>query len=466
MTLLLPHVQRRPQSATTPCNEPSRTASRWPIGPSDLLRSPAAAASPTTKVSRSFDPKAAQDSRQTPRPSIIGQDECGNHALSVRLCSAKLTPCVELCAMIDRQVGFNPAPVTEHSRKPQNRLSTKAMALPSQPTVGCLFSGMGGFASGFASSGFKIVWATDEDSVACETFRHRFRGVRVIQKDVCDVHVTTDTLPPVDILIAGFPCQSFSQAGRRQGFNDPRGQLFLEIPRLLQEYQSKHKPKLLVLENVPHLLFGADGAWFERIQYTIRRSGYWFRQNSCWIANVGAVTGLPQDRNRLFMVAASRRHYRYNPFSPPDSTEQINQTPLKTIHDLIDRSKRHNDADYLDPTNTYYRMIDDAMSNGQSPLNVYQLRRSYVREKLNGLCPTLTANMGTGGHNVPFIRDKWGIRRLSVDEIARLQGFDDQRNQFPSIPNSEKYRLLGNAVCVKLAQVLARECREILMENP
>lgn len=98
--------------------------------------------------------------------------------------------------------------------------------------------------------------------------------------------------------------------------------------------------------------------------------------------------------------------------------------------------------------------------------NIYQLRRSYVREKKDGLCPTLTANMGIGGHNVPFVRDEWGIRRLGVDEIARLQGVRDPHSVFPEeVTGTERYRLLGNAVCADLAKVVAGRCLEILVEH-
>ena len=70
--------------------------------------------------------------------------------------------------------------------------------------------------------------------------------------------------------------------------------------------------------------------------------------------------------------------------------------------------------------------------------------------------------MGIGGHNVPFVRDPWGIRRLSVDEVARLQGFETEDTLFPEMPVPERYRLLGNAVCVRLAQLVGRVCADIL----
>ena len=133
----------------------------------------------------------------------------------------------------------------------------------------------------------------------------------------------------------------------------------------------------------------------------------------------------------------------------------------RSLDEIIDR-RSPADADlYLPQDNRYYRMIEVEMDQGESKQNIYQLRRSYVREKKAGLCPTLTANMGIGGHNVPFIRDLWGIRRLSVQEVARLQGFDD--TYFPSdMSEADQYRLLGNAVCVKLAGLAANACASAL----
>ena len=321
---------------------------------------------------------------------------------------------------------------------------------------------MGGFASGLAQAGFGISWATDSDAYACASFRHRFPGVRVLEMDVQNLHVNAEQLNRVDVLVAGFPCQSFSQAGNRLGFDDPRGELFFEILRLIEEFNPEDRPPLLILENVPYLLVGAQRSWFDQIQRSLRRSGYWFRENSCWTANVKTVTDLPQDRNRLFLVAASRRHFRRNPYYAPTIPRRVARRPLDHF---VDRTQRSTDDAYLSPENRYYKMINEAMRTGQSPTNIYQLRRSYVREKKDGLCPTLTANMGIGGHNVPFLRDSWGVRKMTVTEVARLQGFSSEAEDFPDIPVTEKYRLLGNAVCVKLAVMVAAVCADILKRN-
>ena len=79
---------------------------------------------------------------------------------------------------------------------------------------------------------------------ACATFRHCFPGVPLVEKDVSELSVQADDLAPVQILAAGFPCQSFSQAGGRLGFEDPRGALFFEIPRLIEEYEPDERPSL------------------------------------------------------------------------------------------------------------------------------------------------------------------------------------------------------------------------------
>ena len=333
-----------------------------------------------------------------------------------------------------------------------------------QLTAGCLFSGMGGFASGLAGAGFEIAWASDNNEYACQTFRHRFPDRRVIEKDARELSVVGDGLEPVDVLAAGFPCQSFSQAGDRRGFEDNRGEVFFEIPRLLDEWAPEQRPKLLILENVPHLLYGGDGWWIGKIRSKLRSAGYWFRAERSWRANVKDWTGIPQDRERLFLVAASKAHFtRHNPFVPPPPPKRVD---IRDISTIVDRSAPADEADYLlDETNRYRRMIEEKIAVGQSPDNLYQVRRSYVREKRDGLCPTLTANMGIGGHNVPFIRDRWGIRRLTVDEVAQLQGFGEPQTLFPDIPQAERYRLLGNAVCPKLAEIVADVCVKILREE-
>jgi len=110
--------------------------------------------------------------------------------------------------------------------------------------AGALFSGIGGFCLGFEQAGIKTAWAVENDPMAVMTYSRNIKDVRLIQDNgvptsVKDVTVKNYDLEPVDILHAGFPCQSFSQAGDRKGFEDPRGQLFYEVIRIICEFRSK-----------------------------------------------------------------------------------------------------------------------------------------------------------------------------------------------------------------------------------
>ena len=115
--------------------------------------------------------------------------------------------------------------------------------------VGSLFSGIGGIDLGFEQAGFKIVWANDIDAEACKTYRHNFPNTQLVEGDVRDIDPRT--LPDIDVLVAGFPCQPFSIMGYRRGFKDPRGNLFFEISRFIDI----KRPRVVFLSS---LLFGTE----------------------------------------------------------------------------------------------------------------------------------------------------------------------------------------------------------------
>lgn len=254
--------------------------------------------------------------------------------------------------------------------------------------AGALFAGIGGFCVGFHDAGIGTAWAVDNDSFCNETYQKNINSVRLIPEDIQSVFVRKHDLEPVDILHAGFPCQSFSQAGGKQGFDDPRGKLFFEIIRLIDEFGDK-KPRVLVLENSPYLRYGEGGIWFLELQKHIQRAGYWFRETSCAELNAYDVTELPQQRVRLYMVAFSRDHFRS---SKLNLTTEKNLIP-KRLDKYIDFEGEQADEYYLDPENRYFKMITGRVRNRRS---LYQLRKYEVRAKEPETCPTLTANMGLG----------------------------------------------------------------------
>ncbi len=273
-------------------------------------------------------------------------------------------------------------------------------------------------------------------------------------KSVADLSVRADGLAPVDIIAAGFPCQSFSQAGHRKGFRDDRGNLFFDIPRIVKEFGSQ-RPPILLLENVPHLMGGEGGRWYERIVREIQNAGYWFSTDHCKIVDTARVTDLPQRRERIFMAAMSMEAFDCNDFRFPEAGDA-----LQPLGNFIDKSRKKPPECYLASDNRFYKVLSKQIAEGDTK-SVYQLRRYYAREN-KGVCPPLTANMGGGGHNVPFVRDRWGIRRLTVDECAGLQGFANGYAFPENVPEKERYRQIGNTVSVPVVELLGKECVRIL----
>jgi DNA (cytosine-5)-methyltransferase 1 len=320
--------------------------------------------------------------------------------------------------------------------------------------AGALFAGIGGFCLGFERVGFNTSWAVELNEHAAATYNHNIPTRRLLVRDIRSITVKADKLDPVDVLHAGFPCQSFSQAGTRLGFNDERGKLFFEVIRLLREF-GEERPKILVLENAPFLRYGEGGAWFLRLQNEIKRAGYWFRDENAAELNATELTGLPQQRVRLFMVALSTAHFSSGRFDFPVA----NQALSRDISKYIDFDGDVNDEYYLPKENRYFHMINGVVNGDRQ---IYQLRKYLVRVKEPGVCPTLTANMGQGGHNVPFVSTAKGLRKLTEHECLALQGFPRYFSFPESVPRAKRYEQIGNAVAVPVATRLAEAVKDRL----
>ena len=313
--------------------------------------------------------------------------------------------------------------------------------------AGAIFAGIGGFCLGFHNAGIRTNWAIDNDEFACETYTHNIKTTPYILKDVRTI--SARDLEPVDIIDAGFPCQSFSQAGDRKGFDDERGKLFFDLIRIIKEFKDK-RPAIIVFENSPHLRHGDGGRWFLEVTKEIKRAGYWFRETSYTELDVYDLTHLPQRRKRLFMVGLSTECFDNGEFNFPFN--KISRA--KKLEDYIDFAGENIDSSYYLPSdNKYHQMISEKFDDR---FCIYQLRKFLVRVKNPGECPTLTANMGLGGHNVPFIHDNRGLRKLTEYECLALQGFP-QNFTFPeTVPRAKRYVQVGNAVCVPVAELVAR----------
>ena len=322
-------------------------------------------------------------------------------------------------------------------------------------TVGGLFSGVGGIELAFEQAGFEINWSNEIDKNACKTYRHNHPHHDLIENDIYQIN--PKELKPVDVLVGGFPCQAFSVAGYRKGFRDPRGNLFFEIVRLIDGL--KTKPKALMLENVKNLSSHDGGKTKDIIIKTLREFGY----SVFWeVYNTSVYTNIPQNRERTIIVCFldekdwefdlknqkkySSYYFDQNHIKPSKSKKSIQQ---------ILEKKEVDEKFYYRQDFYAYKELRETIKRKDT---VYQWRRVYVRENQSNQCPTLTANMGTGGHNVPLILDDFGIRKLTPRECFRLQGFKNIK--FPKdVARSQLYKQAGNSVTVNLIEKIAKKIK-------
>lgn len=310
------------------------------------------------------------------------------------------------------------------------------------------FAGVGGIDKGFEKAGFETIYANEMDKNAGMTYKANYPNVHL---DVCDIRDLDEKkdIPAFDIMLAGFPCQAFSVAGYRQGFDDEkgRGNLFFELVRIIKA----KKPKIVFLENVKNLVSHDDGKTFTVISDTLENLGYHVKP---MVLNASSYGNIPQTRERIYIVCfKSVIQYRKFDFPKPIKLE-------KTLKSVIDFDTEQDQRYYYTEKCSFYNELRDSMKSSDT---CYQWRRVYVRENKSNLCPTLTANMGTGGHNVPLILthdDR--IRKLTPRECFNLQGFPDDFILPETLCNGALYKQAGNSVVVSVIQRIANEIKKAI----
>lgn len=307
-----------------------------------------------------------------------------------------------------------------------------------------LFAGIWGFHIAMHRLWGKLVSAIEWDEKARKTYQINFlpwnEDVFLWWKYFDDITKTDpETIPNHDILCAWFPCQAFSIAWYRKGFEDARWNVFFDLCRII-----KHKrPAVIFLENVKNLKSHDNGKTFSVIEdclwVWLNWLGYYVKAkvlNSCeygWI---------PQNRERVYIVWF-RDKEAYDKFEFPD--------PIKSkleIKDMLD--KKVDSSFYYDKSPLLPKLTKDITKKHTA----YQWRRQYVRENKSWVFPTLTANMWTGWHNVPLILDDNWIRKLTPRECFRIQGFPENFI-LPDIAKSHLYKQAWNAVTVTTVQRVA-----------
>lgn len=297
---------------------------------------------------------------------------------------------------------------------------------------------------GFERAGFETVFANDFDPYCKPTYDLNSNSVPLTVGDI--QKIKSSSLPAFDILLGGFPCQPFSIAGYRRGFLDTgRGDLFFEIVRILRD----KKPQAVFLENVKNLKSHDGGKTFKIISDALDDLGYHVKVK---VLNSMEYGNVPQNRERVYIVGFKSKK-QHDAFEFPEPTRLT-----KAVDDLLDDKAENK---YYYNNHPLYKQLKEMMKRG----TVYQWRRVYVRENKSGVCPTLTANMGMGGHNVPLIRDSKGIRKLTPRECARLQGFPESYALPKSLPDTKLYKQFGNSVTVSVIERVAKQIMKALQSN-
>jgi DNA (cytosine-5)-methyltransferase 1 len=303
----------------------------------------------------------------------------------------------------------------------------------------------------FESAGGVCVLTSELDRHARDTYKaQRWKSQARDHVYIDDVEkiarMNPGKVPDFDVMVAGFPCQPYSIAGLREGLADAkgRGKVFLSMLSIL----AKKQPKAFLLENVKGMLSHDGGQTIRYMRHRLEQKGY--RLTNSQVLNSMNHGGVPQNRERVFIVG-------YRDDLDVDTSEFRWPNPIQlksSLRDVLEKSGVDEKYFYSAEKYDCFPEIEAAVKRTDT---AYQWRRVYVRENKSGVCPALTANMGSGGHNVPLVRIGGRIRKLTPRECARLQGFSENFILPPGMADSHLYHQFGNSVTVPLIRRIARE---------
>ena len=309
-----------------------------------------------------------------------------------------------------------------------------------------LFAGIGGIDLGFDYAGFDVIWANDFDKFAVQTYRKNV-GEHIVHADITKI---VDEIPEHDVLIGGFPCQPFSTLGKLKGFEDEgRGNLFFTIRDILIKYDTK----VVVLENVKNLVNHDGGNTFKVIREELDKAGYFV-----FYKVLNSVDfGVPQRRNRIFIVAYNKKYFNEEQFEFP-----AKQKLTVTTQDLLDE----------DVPESYFltaKVAETILSTGTKN---YHANPTIDLPISKTLCATMHKmhrasqdNYVTDDKNYRKFNNpkRINIRKLTPNECRKLQGFPSDWEQVVS--DCQAYKQFGNAVTVNVAYAVAVNVMKYMEEN-
>lgn len=309
-----------------------------------------------------------------------------------------------------------------------------------------LFCGLGGFRLALEKQKADCVFSSDIDEAVRKVYKDNFGDypsgdiTKINEKDI----------PDFDILCGGFPCQSFSIAGKRLGFEDVRGTMFFEVARIIKE----KKPKAFILENVKGLTNHDNGQTLKVILEVLDNLGYDFVYK---VVN-SADYGIPQSRERWYCVGVRKD---LNIGIKLENIFPLNNKIFSSFDDVIDNNEEYSDYSCSEICMKNIESFKHKVKDKSSKYTLaYEIRPSRCQFRSNGISPCLTAKMGTGGNNVPVIVEL--NRRLTEKECLKLMGFP---NNYKIGKGSKAYKQIGNSVVVPILEVIAKNLIELLKKN-
>lgn len=316
-----------------------------------------------------------------------------------------------------------------------------------------LFAGIGGFRLGFEKAGYACVFSSEIDKNCQAVYESNFG-----EKPFGDVtQINTEDLPDFDVLVAGFPCQPFSIAGNKLGFEDTRGTLFFDICRVIEA----KSPKVVVLENVKHLIHHDNGNTFKTIIQSLEDMGY---AVSYKLLNAKDF-GVPQNRERVIIIGVQGQAFDF------EKLPKFQEVKLK---DFLDKS---GEFEYLAPTEytileKYTTQKSGLIFIGYRNKNKWKtgirlgsehLSRAHRQSdriySVEGTHPTLPSQE-TSGRFFIYLPEEDKVRKLTLNECYRIMGFPDDFKRSDKL--THQYRQVGNSVCIPMVEQIAlaikRDC--------
>lgn len=325
-----------------------------------------------------------------------------------------------------------------------------------KPRVVSLFSGCGGLDLGFQNAGYEIVFANDLEKSVFETYEYNLGEILI--GDINDVDIDNEIPNNVDIILAGIPCQPFSNAGNRKSMDDDRGNLFESVMRIVD----RKKPRVVLFENVRGFLSSKDDKGIpmpQRIENELLSHGYKMHLKLLKASDYG----VPQNRYRVIIIGLREDIKVGYEFPEPIESDDL------TVKSVIENSKLDDEdfevwalspqaqllSSYIPPGGSWKNIPDEVLPERlkriRKEIKRYRSPNFYRKFNLDEIMGTVTAASTPENSGILHPLEN---RRYAVREIARFQSFPDE---FKFIGNSiaKKYKMIGNAVPPLLAYHIA-----------